>query len=64
MSGSLDRTRVTAEDRARALVPRFAAAAAAHDRDASFPFENFSALREARLLALRTPRALGGDGAG
>lgn len=64
MSGSLDRTRVTAEDRARALVPRFAATAAAHDRDGSFPFENFSALREARLLALRTPRALGGDGAG
>jgi alkylation response protein AidB-like acyl-CoA dehydrogenase len=46
------------------LVPRFAERAAAHDRDASFPFENFRELSEAGLLALTVPAAFGGGGAG
>jgi len=46
---------------ARALLPGFAAHAATHDRDASFPFENFAALHDARLLALSIPERLGGD---
>jgi alkylation response protein AidB-like acyl-CoA dehydrogenase len=50
-------------ERARLLAPRFAARAEAHDRDASFPFENFAELSEAGLLALTVPAALGGGGA-
>lgn len=46
---------------ARGLVPGFAARAADHDRDSSFPFENFAALQHARLLALSIPARLGGD---
>jgi alkylation response protein AidB-like acyl-CoA dehydrogenase len=49
---------------AEALSRRFAATAAAHDRDASVPAENFAALAEAGLLALTVPRAAGGLGAG
>ena len=45
------------------LTSRFAATADVHDRDASFPFENFRALHEAGLLALTAPPALGGGGA-
>lgn len=44
------------------LTERFAAGAAAHDRDSSFPFENFEALHEAGLLALTAPVELGGRG--
>jgi alkylation response protein AidB-like acyl-CoA dehydrogenase len=51
-------------DCARALASEFAARAALHDRDASFPFENFKELAEAGLLALTVPTALGGHGAG
>jgi alkylation response protein AidB-like acyl-CoA dehydrogenase len=51
-------------DRAHALAAEFAARAALHDRDASFPFENFKRLSEAGLLALTVPTALGGSGAG
>ena len=51
-------------ERALLLVPRFAARAALHDREASFPFENFKELSEAGLLALTVPAALGGGGAG
>jgi alkylation response protein AidB-like acyl-CoA dehydrogenase len=50
--------------RANALASEFAGRAARHDRDASFPFENFDALSEAGLLALTVPAALGGHGAG
>jgi alkylation response protein AidB-like acyl-CoA dehydrogenase len=46
--------------RARALAPHFAARAGQHDRDASFPIENFDALREAGFLKLTVPRRLGG----
>ena len=51
-------------ERALILAPRFAARAALHDREASFPFENFKELSEAGLLALTVPAALGGGGAG
>ncbi|MEI9922394.1 MAG: acyl-CoA dehydrogenase family protein [Bradyrhizobium sp.] len=51
-------------ERANALASEFATRAAQHDRDASFPFENFDALSEAGLLALTVPAALGGHGAG
>lgn len=50
--------------RASALAVRFAERAPMHDRDASFPFENFRDLSEAGLLALTVPAALGGLGAG
>jgi alkylation response protein AidB-like acyl-CoA dehydrogenase len=51
-------------DRANALASDFAKRASLHDRDASFPFENFSQLSEAGLLALTVPAALGGSGVG
>jgi len=50
--------------RASLLAPAFAERAAAHDRDASFPFENFADLSRAGLLSLTVPVALGGAGAG
>ncbi len=43
---------------------RFAGRAAAYDRDARFPTENYQDLREAGLLALCVPQAHGGLGAG
>ena len=49
---------------AKLLASEFAARASQHDRDASFPFENFKELSEAGLLALTVPAALGGSGAG
>nr|WP_315227331.1 acyl-CoA dehydrogenase family protein [uncultured Albidiferax sp.] len=48
---------------ARTLAVEFAARADTHDRDASFPFDNFAALQQAGLLALAAPRHLGGQGA-
>ncbi|WP_295960109.1 acyl-CoA dehydrogenase family protein [Rhodoferax sp.] len=48
---------------ARTLAVEFAARAYAHDRDASFPFDNFAELQQAGLLALAAPRHLGGQGA-
>ncbi|WP_024509245.1 acyl-CoA dehydrogenase family protein [Bradyrhizobium sp. ARR65] len=51
-------------ERASELAARFAERAGAHDREASFPFENFKDLSEAGLLALTVPAALGGLGAG
>jgi alkylation response protein AidB-like acyl-CoA dehydrogenase len=50
--------------RALRLAEVFAARAPAHDRDASFPFENFVDLSREGLLALTVPAALGGSGAG
>ncbi|MGA2291948.1 acyl-CoA dehydrogenase family protein [Bradyrhizobium sp.] len=49
---------------ANQLASEFAQRASRHDRDASFPFENFKELSEAGLLALTVPAALGGLGAG
>ncbi len=48
---------------AQLLASEFATRAAQHDRDASFPFENFRDLADAGLLALTVPAALGGGGA-
>jgi alkylation response protein AidB-like acyl-CoA dehydrogenase len=42
---------------------RFAPRAAAIDRDAVFPFENYADLREAGLLGICVPRSAGGLGA-
>jgi alkylation response protein AidB-like acyl-CoA dehydrogenase len=51
-------------DQARRLVPRFAARAADHDRDGSFPADDFADLRAAGLFGLMVPARLGGSGAG
>ncbi len=42
---------------------KFAPRAAQHDRDATFPFDNYRDLREAGLLKICVPKALGGLGA-
>ena len=59
----MDATSSTVE-KARLLAADFAKRAAAHDRDASFPFENFQDLFDAGLLSLTVPRERGGVGAG
>jgi alkylation response protein AidB-like acyl-CoA dehydrogenase len=46
------------------LTAEFAATAAQHDRDGSFPHQNFERLHALGLLGLTVPRALGGLGAG
>lgn len=48
---------------AEPLARRFAGRAAEHDRDGSFPFENFDELRAAHLQALTVPEEYGGLGA-
>ncbi len=48
--------------RAAALAERFAARAGQHDRDGSFPHENFAELHAAGFLALPLPPELGGQG--
>ncbi len=50
-------------DRVSALGPRWAARAERHDREASFPFENFDELRAAGLLGICVPSRFGGLGA-
>jgi len=60
---SMDAT-PTIFDTANLLAAEFAARAAGHDRDASFPFANFDRLSEAGLLALTVPTTVGGLGAG
>jgi alkylation response protein AidB-like acyl-CoA dehydrogenase len=42
---------------------RFGPRAASHDRDSSFPFDNFADLRDAGLLGICVPQAHGGLGA-
>lgn len=51
-------------EEARRLAPRFAARAAGHDRDGSFPVDDFADLRRSGLFALMVPPRLGGTGAG
>ena len=51
-------------ERVEELATDFATRAAAHDRDGSFPFENFERLRAAGLLSLTIPTELGGLGLG
>ncbi|MGE0873968.1 MAG: acyl-CoA dehydrogenase family protein [Burkholderiales bacterium] len=48
---------------AESLGPAFAARAERHDREASFPFENYADLRAAGLLGLCVPESHGGKGA-
>ncbi|XVU25122.1 acyl-CoA dehydrogenase family protein [Actinoplanes sp. CA-054009] len=50
-------------EEARRLAPRFAARAAEHDRDGSFPTDDFADLRDAGFFGLMTPKRLGGAGA-
>ncbi|NMO97137.1 acyl-CoA dehydrogenase family protein [Paenibacillus lemnae] len=45
----------------RELAARFAQRAPEHDRDGSFPFENFKELREGGYLRLTVPKAYGGE---
>ncbi len=52
------------QQRARGLARDFATRAAEHDRDASDPFENYAALREAGFYGLNVPPELGGGGIG
>lgn len=47
---------------ARELAARFAERAEQHDREASFPFENFADLHRAGFLGLALPTDLGGRG--
>ncbi len=47
-----------------AVLPGIAAAAARHDREASFPHDSLAALHGAGLLGLTVPAALGGGGGG
>jgi alkylation response protein AidB-like acyl-CoA dehydrogenase len=51
-------------DLAGRLADEFAERAAGHDRDASFPFENYERMREEGYLGLTVPEELGGMGAG
>src|SRR5678815_2268329 len=51
-------------DRARRLaLERFAPRAATHDRDASFPFDDYADLRAEKFLGLCIPERYGGLGA-
>ncbi|MEH2069806.1 MAG: acyl-CoA dehydrogenase family protein [Nostoc sp.] len=46
------------------LAKDFATRAGVHDKEGSFPFENFTALHEAGLLSLTIPHQLGGEDLG
>jgi alkylation response protein AidB-like acyl-CoA dehydrogenase len=48
---------------AEGLAPRFAGRAVGHDRDGSFPVEDFADLRDTGLMGLMVPERLGGSGA-
>ena len=50
--------------RCRELAADFATRAAAHDRDASHPVENYRILRDEGFLALNVPKKWGGAGVG
>jgi alkylation response protein AidB-like acyl-CoA dehydrogenase len=49
---------------AQRLAPRFAGRAAGHDRDGTFPVEDFADLRVSGLFGLMVPERLGGLGSG
>jgi alkylation response protein AidB-like acyl-CoA dehydrogenase len=51
-------------DEARRLAPRFAARAAAYDKEGAFPADDFADLRASGLFGLMVPTRLGGFGAG
>ena len=48
---------------AGSLADRFAERASEHDRESTFPFENYEEMREAGYLGLTVPEELGGRGA-
>lgn len=48
-------------NRAAELAARFAKRAPLHDRDGSFPFENFKDLKDSGYVKLTVPREYGGD---
>ncbi len=48
-------------DQVDALAERFAERAFKHDREGSFPFDNFADMRESGYLKLMVPKAFGGD---
>jgi alkylation response protein AidB-like acyl-CoA dehydrogenase len=52
----------TLDDSLASLVERFSERACEHDRDATFPFENFEALGQAGFLSATVPKSLGGGG--
>ncbi|MFO1027716.1 MAG: acyl-CoA dehydrogenase family protein [Acetobacteraceae bacterium] len=54
-------TECAAVEAARALAPALAETAAAHDREASFPFDNIERLRGAGLLGAATEQCYGGQ---
>lgn len=56
-------TATEALETARALTPKLAARAERYDREGAFPAEDIADLRAAGLMALLTPRRLGGAGA-
>ena len=58
------RTEAEILEAAMALRPVFVERATAHDREGSFPHENFADLQAAGLLNLTVPRELGGVGLG
>ena len=62
MSDILTPERVELVERMAALGPSFAVRADAHDRDATFPTQNWADLRDAGLLGLCIPVADGGLG--
>ncbi|MYA20198.1 MAG: acyl-CoA dehydrogenase [Chloroflexi bacterium] len=49
---------------AQSLAPKFAERAAEHDREGSFPFENFEELRRSGYTAASVPEEYGGGGYG
>ncbi|GBE91035.1 acyl-CoA dehydrogenase family protein [Nostoc cycadae] len=57
-------TSLSLSDQVKTLSQDFATRAAVHDKDGSFPFENFTALHQAGLLGLTIPRDLGGQDLG
>ena len=52
------------QERCQHLAADFATRAAAHDRDASHPLENYDILRREGFYALNVPKDLGGGGVG
>jgi alkylation response protein AidB-like acyl-CoA dehydrogenase len=52
------------QQRCRRLAEDFATRAAAHDREANNPVENYAALRREGFYALNVPKEMGGEGVG
>jgi len=48
-------------EKVEALAARFAERASKHDREGSFPFDNFADLRDAGYLKIMVPKAFGGE---